>query len=130
MPASTMSISSATAPAVARAASVRNGISLMSTDATPVSDPSSVSRAASYTASNVFGVNTKKIAKAASASVIAGMKAGAYNVPVSRRASRAVGTYVEKVEINQKVITPDEDIYVSAPIAARSAAREIGRLGR
>lgn len=42
----------------------------------------------------------------------------------------SVGTYVDKVEVNQKVVSADEDIYVRAPAAARSTARILGRLGR
>ena len=40
------------------------------------------------------------------------------------------GTRIDEVNINQRVVTPQEDIYVAAPAMARSAAREIRKLGR
>ena len=40
------------------------------------------------------------------------------------------GTHIDEVNINQRVVTPQEDIYVAAPAMARSAAREIRKLGR
>lgn len=43
---------------------------------------------------------------------------------------QTVGTYIDEVNINQKVVTADEDIYVAAPASARSAARELRRLSR
>ena len=43
---------------------------------------------------------------------------------------QTVGTYIDEVNINQKVVTADEDIYVAAPATARSAARELRRLSR
>lgn len=93
------------------------------------SNPTVLSQAASNIASSVL--STSKAATTRNSGVAA-QNDGSYTGDKRsiRRASKAVGTYVEKVEINQKVITPNEDIYVSAPIAARSAAREIGRLGR
>lgn len=49
-----------------------------------------------------------------------------------RGGSRAgdAGTYIESVEINQKVVTADEDIYVAAPQMARQAAKFVRMAGR
>ena len=40
------------------------------------------------------------------------------------------GTHIDEVNINQRVVTQQDDIYVAAPAMARSAAREIRKLGR
>lgn len=84
----------------------------------------SVAAARAVTASGDSGA---KSAVRAIRSVVPDRKS---TIPVTKANGGTIGTYIEDVNINQKVITPDEDIYVAAPVAARNAAREIRRLGR
>lgn len=84
----------------------------------------SVAAARAVTASGDSGA---KAAVRAIRSVVPDRKS---TIPVTKANGGTIGTYIEDVNINQKVITPDEDIYVAAPVAARNAAREIRRLGR
>lgn len=118
LPMSRAALASTFASPVAKAA---NDISSMASDHTVVSSP--MPRQSAVRVASAIASNSDMYALSAERSALR-------SVGRASKSQKDQGTYIENVEFNQKVVSADEDVYVKAPAAARSALRVLRRYSR